>query len=149
MLQATSKLNLLENLTVLSLYTLRDAGLVWYLGVRTVFAWSMNTSGIQILAAMLGLRVTKEPMASVESMCRGMGRILGSWPGWLAAPHLPVEAQGGLQAHVLLLLRHVEHVPQVDAGPDEEGRMVAALRCGAVGGGVGALLAQGQAGPSH
>ena len=41
--------------------------------------------------------------------------------------HLPEEPQGRLQAHQLLLLRDLEDVAQVDAGPDEEGRPEGAL----------------------
>ena len=34
---------------------------------------------------------------------------------------LPVESEGGLQGDDLLLLRHVQDVPQVDGGADHHG----------------------------
>ena len=63
--------------------------------------------------------------------------------------HLPEEPEGRLEAHQLLLLRHLEDVAQVDAGPDEEGRPQGALGARGAGGPArGPLLVEGAAKPS-
>ena len=39
----------------------------------------------------------------------------------MQSSHPPVESEGGLQGDDLLLLRHVQDVPQVDGGADHHG----------------------------